>query len=149
MSFATKRTSEKTWTQRYFVFKMNNYFTNFNSWGSCVWGLLPGVPHQGRIRPSSPLEMALGRSQGEPLQVLPRISLQSWFAFCPIFQRPVAWHSSSERKQGDSWEGLIMWESSSCHCQPGAASIVILVSPFLGCLSRGLAGTIHLGCQFC
>ena len=66
-----------------------------------------------------------------------------------ISQRPLAWHSSSEGKQGDSWEGVIMWESSSCHCQPGAASIVILVSPFLGCLSRGLAGTIHLGCQFC
>ena len=68
-----------------------------------------------------------------------------------ISQRPLAWHSSSEGKQGDSWEGILMWESSSCHCQPGAASIVIPVTPFLGCVSFQRSGglTINLRCQFC
>ena len=34
-------------------------------------------------------------------------------------QRSVARHSASERKQGDSWERLSVWEGSSCHCKPG------------------------------
>ena len=42
---------------------LDDVFTNFNSLGPCVWGVLPEVPHKSRIRSSPPLEMALGRSQ--------------------------------------------------------------------------------------
>lgn len=57
-----------------------------------------------------------GRTSGSPSPGRDFWTLED---FCPIFQRPLAWHSSSKRKQGDSWKVLIMWESSSCYCQPG------------------------------